>query len=147
ENVWERAVAHTKAIHDYDDASPHFQWQRRVTVCDTDRLLGCGQVLALMALDRSQSKRVRRLLVVGTQGVKILSGEKARQVFKLPSSIFNVCHEENAYVFAGRGFGHGLGMSQWGARALAEGGYNAAQILAYYYKDVAVDSLISAPGI
>jgi len=77
----------------------------------------------------------------------MISGESMRKLFKLPSSLFNVGNEDNSYVFAGRGFGHGLGMSQYGARALADRGYNAAQILSYYYKDVVVDFIGTAPGI
>ena len=37
-----------------------------------------------------------------------------------------------------KGFGHGLGLSQWGARALANHGYNAAQILCYYYNGISI---------
>ena len=35
--------------------------------------------------------------------------------------------------FAGRGFGHGLGLSQWGAKYLAESGFTHEQILFHYY--------------
>ncbi|ANE47189.1 hypothetical protein SY83_13975 [Paenibacillus swuensis] len=42
------------------------------------------------------------------------------------------------YLFAGNGYGHGLGMSQYGAKALAETGYDYSQILKYYYKDVSI---------
>ncbi len=36
-------------------------------------------------------------------------------------------------VFIGKGYGHGLGMSQWGARGLAAQGYNYREILEIYY--------------
>lgn len=42
------------------------------------------------------------------------------------------------FRFIGRGYGHGLGMSQYGAKALAELGYDYQKILQYYYKDVQV---------
>lgn len=45
---------------------------------------------------------------------------------------------EPAYRFIGRGYGHGLGMSQYGAKALAELGYDYQRILQYYYKNVKV---------
>jgi stage II sporulation protein D len=84
---------------------------------------------------------------VSVDNTTLVSGERLRQVFKLPSSIFNVSFEDGSYIFAGRGFGHGLGMSQYGARTLAESGYNAAQILSYYYRDVSVEYLNRSPGI
>lgn len=43
------------------------------------------------------------------------------------------------FVFSGKGFGHGLGMSQWGARGLAEQGYDYQSILKYYYKNVMIE--------
>ncbi len=50
------------------------------------------------------------------------------------SSWFDIVDQGNAIVLTnGRGFGHGIGMSQWGAQTLAEEGKTAAQILGYYY--------------
>lgn len=45
---------------------------------------------------------------------------------------------EPLYVFRGTGFGHGLGMSQWGARGLAEQGYDYKKILQTYYTGVSI---------
>jgi stage II sporulation protein D len=47
-----------------------------------------------------------------------------------------VVSKAQSYVLHGRGWGHGIGMSQWGARGMAEEGYNYRQILEYYYKNV-----------
>ena len=44
----------------------------------------------------------------------------------------------NDFVFYGRGWGHGVGMCQWGALAMAEQGYTAEKILAHYYPGTAV---------
>ncbi len=43
------------------------------------------------------------------------------------------------WTFSGKGFGHGVGMSQYGAKALADDGRSAAQILKYYYQGITVD--------
>jgi stage II sporulation protein D len=37
------------------------------------------------------------------------------------------------YLFSGKGWGHGVGMSQWGAKALADSGWTCEQILRFYY--------------
>ncbi len=42
------------------------------------------------------------------------------------------------FVFYGRGWGHGVGMSQWGALAMAEQGYTAEQILTHYYPGTSI---------
>lgn len=43
------------------------------------------------------------------------------------------------FVISGQGYGHGLGMSQWGAKALADQGYDYQSILQYYYKNVKIE--------
>jgi stage II sporulation protein D len=43
------------------------------------------------------------------------------------------------FIFSGKGNGHGVGMSQWGARGLAEQGYDYQYILKYYYKNVTIE--------
>jgi stage II sporulation protein D len=46
--------------------------------------------------------------------------------------------DENSLIISGKGFGHGVGMSQWGAKALASQGKNAEQIIKYFFKDVQI---------
>lgn len=43
------------------------------------------------------------------------------------------------YTFNGKGWGHGVGMSQWGAKGLAESGYNYKQIIKHYYTGVEIE--------
>ncbi|MBB6674265.1 SpoIID/LytB domain-containing protein [Cohnella nanjingensis] len=43
------------------------------------------------------------------------------------------------FIISGKGYGHGLGMSQWGAKAMADQGYDYQTILKYYYKNVALE--------
>ena len=45
------------------------------------------------------------------------------------------------YVISGRGYGHGVGMSQWGAEAMSEKGFTYQQIIEYYFPGVLIDSL------
>lgn len=47
-----------------------------------------------------------------------------------------VLSKEPSFLFVGRGNGHGVGMSQWGAKGLADQGYDYEAILKYYYKNV-----------
>lgn len=149
ENVWGKEIPYVQPVVDYDDNSPHFSWQRRYTVDQAEKAFGLkqGTLLSIHPFWKVASNRVRQAAVVSVDNTTLVSGERLRQVFKLPSSIFNVSFEDGSYIFAGRGFGHGLGMSQYGARTLAESGYNAAQILSYYYRDVSVEYLNRSPGI
>jgi stage II sporulation protein D len=148
ENVWSKPLPYLKAVADYDDLSPHFSWSRKYSIDEVEGKLapGLGPILTVFVVSRSKSQRVSNLLVVGKIDAKLLSGEMVRRQLKLPSTNFNVFSSPGCYIFCGRGFGHGLGLSQWGARALAEQGYNAAQILAYYYKDIVVEPIVDNSG-
>lgn len=63
-----------------------------------------------------------------------LGSEKMRSTF-----LENVQLVEDKVTFKGKGFGHGVGMSQWGARALAEDGRKAEEIVSYFFKDVKIE--------
>lgn len=138
EHVWSKPLPYLKSVKDFDNRSPHLSWQRKFSPSDLESRLKAdvGPLQALMVIERSPSNRVKSLLVVGERGSTILKGSSVRSLLNLPGTNFNICYEGSSYVLEGQGFGHGLGMSQWGARTLAEHGYNADQILKYYYRDV-----------
>ena len=65
-----------------------------------------------------------------------LSGARFRRLMgfsDVKSTLFSVDEEKKSVTFKGRGFGHGVGMSQWGARGLALTGASYEDILKYYY--------------
>ncbi|MDX1989677.1 MAG: SpoIID/LytB domain-containing protein [Candidatus Obscuribacter sp.] len=159
ETVWGKSLPYLKSVVDYDDESPHFNWKREVKADKLSSLFGAAprsaplvsdgapvrkeRVVALLVVDRhgGDGRRVKNLLVVGDERIRLLTGSEARRLYNLPSTQFSVFQNGDTYIFSGRGFGHGLGLSQWGAKALADRGYNAGQILSYYYKDVTIESL------
>ena len=64
---------------------------------------------------------------------QIVTGPALRKALGLRSACFTVQYQNGSFFFTTRGYGHGVGMSQWGARALAEQGQTASQILAHYF--------------
>ena len=44
-------------------------------------------------------------------------------------------------IIKGKGYGHGVGMSQWGAYAMAKEGKNAEEIIKHYFKDISIVKL------
>jgi stage II sporulation protein D len=149
EQAWGKSVPYLRSVVDFDDCSPHFSWVRKVSTDDINRAFGgdVGRVQSMQIVTRSPSNRVKMAVITGSSGTKTVTGDNLRLILRLPSSNFNVGYEDRAWTFAGRGFGHGMGMSQYGARTLAEQGYNAAQILTYYYRDVSVEYVAGTPGI
>ena len=63
---------------------------------------------------------------------------------KLKSTLItDISQDGDEITFTGKGYGHGVGMSQWGAYAMAKDGQDAKQIIDHYYKDVAIEKLWS----
>ena len=60
-------------------------------------------------------------------------GTALRKALGLRSACFTVVCQSGTFSFTTRGYGHGVGMSQWGAKALAEQGADYRAILAHYY--------------
>ena len=88
---------------------------------------------------------IRTVLCDGTTKVVRQDGKTAHSSSLLPSSFFvieTVKDGENVvgYTLTGGGFGHGVGMSQNGARQMADSGYNAGQILLFFYENCTIKS-------
>lgn len=62
-----------------------------------------------------------------------LSGTDLRSALSLRSACFALSWQEDHFAVTTRGYGHGVGLSQWGAKALAEQGQGYADILAHYF--------------
>lgn len=76
-----------------------------------------------------ESGRVKGLLLCE----KAFTGEYIRSVFSLRSTDFTLTFTEGVFLFTVQGHGHGVGMSQYGAKLMAEQGHTYEEILAHYY--------------
>ena len=88
------------------------------------------------AKDRTASGRVRAMTAVGTKGRATLTGTAWRSLLVLKSALFDAKLTKDNVTFTGFGAGHVLGISQWGAKRLAEAGKSYADILHHYYTGV-----------
>ena len=80
-------------------------------------------------LRRDGAGRVASALLGGTE----LDGKELRQLFSLRSTAFELQYLSGSFVFTVTGFGHGVGMSQYGADKMARLGADYREILAHYY--------------
>lgn len=83
----------------------------------------------LIIRERSESGTVIEL----SAGGEILSGTSFRQLFSLRSANFTVEYEDGVFTVVTKGNGHGVGMSQYGANAMANNGADYKEILLHYY--------------
>lgn len=80
-------------------------------------------------LERSKSKRIIRLKINGVE----ISGRDIYNKLGIRSTDFNIVQDGDKVVISTKGFGHGVGMSQYGALGMAKEGYNYKEILSHYY--------------
>lgn len=80
-----------------------------------------------------------------TLGGAVFTGLELRSAFSLRSTSFTLRFTEEDAVFLTKGFGHRVGMSQYGANAMAQNGSSFAEILAYYYQGTELINLLYTP--
>ena len=135
EDVWTSPLPYLRAVVDYDHESPVFEWQQVIPVSRIQNLVaGIGKIKGLQPAKTTPRGRVITMQVMGDRGSTTVSGKDLRKVLDLRSTLFRVSTDGENLRIKGRGFGHGLGLSQWGAYYLAQQGINYHQILAHYYQ-------------
>lgn len=85
-------------------------------------------------IERNDSGRVVSVCVGGVS----ISGEELRSLFSLRSTAFEIEYKDGVFRFTVTGYGHGVGMSQYGANVMARQGADYREILEHYYPGAAV---------
>ena len=132
--------------------SPHFLWNYQLDGEQMGKILDIlgfsgSRVLSLEILQRNESKRVLQLAIKGGKAWIEISGKEFRRLLgydQIRSTNFIVKENQGVYSFAGLGWGHGVGLCQWGAKGMAEGGMNYRSILKYYYQTVEFGKILNA---
>lgn len=126
---------------EFSASSPHFYWTLDVKLAELGEMLrrqdiAVGAVTAIEVIERTPSLRATWVMIHGTRGSVRLRGNDFRRAVgydALKSTLFAVAVHGDLVQFAGRGYGHGVGLCQWGAKVMAEQGHSARQILEFYY--------------
>lgn len=143
ENVWGHYNPYLRSVAD-EDNSPNKNWTVSFTSAEMQKLLArgskdVGAIKSVQMVNSSDRSAVVRFK--GTKGTIDLSGVKLRSLCGLKSSMFTVRSGGRQIIFDGHGYGHGLGMSQYGAKAMAEKGKSWQDILKHYYTDISIDKM------
>ena len=134
EDVWSEPLPYLRGVKDYDEGTPEYRWQKTFSPSELSQRLGISNIRSLIPERTTTYGSIKTMKVVGDSGSKSLSGSKLRQALGLKSTRFTVTSTPTAFQIDGSGFGHGLGMSQWGAYNLARQGVNYQKILSHYYQ-------------
>ena len=150
----------------FDDQSPYYRWAKDWTKTELENVLSktmiaqsktgfitpaltnsadFGSLKSIKVLQRGASGKVIKLQIETDKNTFIVQKELViRRCFQkngisLPSANFVINYVDSimpVYKFTGGGFGHGVGLSQWGAGKMASLGYTFDEILLHYYQGI-----------
>ncbi|SES83588.1 stage II sporulation protein D [Natronincola peptidivorans] len=150
EDVFASAQPYLRSVSSpYEERSPVLVDQKKITMdafinglrsrdrdFTIDRRNAASQI---NILEKNQGGSISKIQI----GNKTFTGSQIRQTFDLRSSDFTITVSGNTVTFSTRGYGHGVGMSQWGANGMAEQGSDFQEILKHYYQGVTFSKLTS----
>ncbi|MFZ5569987.1 MAG: SpoIID/LytB domain-containing protein [Thermodesulfobacteriota bacterium] len=151
-HVWNARIPYLRGIPDrFSNGSTNEDWECFLTYEEITRRLrrcglGIGKVAQLNLEGKSRSGRNLRVLVVSDKGITPFSSSNFRMTMGeniVKSTLFHILPSVGGVRLKGRGYGHGVGMSQWGAKQMARLGSNYRDILTYYYHGIQIVSLNS----
>ena len=135
ENVWSNAIPYLKSVESkWDLNASSYLKNTNKDIAYVLSLFGIDDINKIQIVSRDDTNHVKEIKV----GDKIYKGTTFRSLLKLRSTDFDIMVNDNSVVFITRGFGHGVGMSQYGANGMANEGYNYIDILNHYYTNVSI---------
>lgn len=133
--VWIKDCPYLQSVKcEYCWNSAHYYTVHRFSAQQINQIFGWasdGRV-HVKIMDKTPSGRVKNLLVNN----RMVSGESFRKLLGLPSTWFSFEMAKDGIIISNRGYGHGVGMCQYGAGGMAKAGKNYHQILNKYYQNI-----------
>lgn len=138
-DYWDDDIPYLQSVKSpWDEDSPKFTDQEVFSTSEVADKLGVDiQSGDDFEITHTDSDRVDTMDV----GDVTLSGREVREALDLRSSDFNIEQKDDHLIFKTKGFGHGIGMSQYGADGMAKDGKTYQDIIDHYYHDVSIDQL------
>ncbi len=144
EDYWENEISYLRSVESpWDKESPKFLDQQTYTIAQIESALELDlpqESALLIELERTESGRVSEIGIEGNT----FTGRDVREKLDLKSSDFEIKQNNGHLIFTTEGFGHGVGMSQYGANGMAKEGKTYEDIVHHYYKDVAISTINDA---
>lgn len=134
----------------WEEDSPRYQEEKEYLFTGLEKQLGGeigvmsamqnGKAAAVQIMARTESGRVERIRL----GSKQFSGQELREKLGLKSTNFTVEVKADRIIFHTVGYGHGVGLSQYGANGMAKAGFDYQKIINYFYHGVELTNLYGA---
>ena len=122
-----------------EEVSPVFNDQEIFTLKEFYNLLGLNynNNLKIEVLKTTSTGRIKKIKI----NDKVLTGSDVYSKLGLRSTFFEIIKNNNIVTVKTKGFGHGVGMSQYGANGMAKKGYTYKNILKHYYQGIEIKKI------
>jgi len=145
-NVWDGEEGPPIVVGSFCERSPKYMWSYKIPVSTFIRKLGddgvpVKKILTIATTPYTDSPRVSHLLIEDETELRMVKATRVRKILSykdFQSTWFDVKMADGMLYFQGRGYGHGVGLCQYGAKGMAEAGHNYRNILKFYYSDAEV---------
>ena len=120
----------------WDEISPVYSVTRTYTLTEFYKLLDLPykEKLDIETLNKTSTGRIKKIKING----KELDSGYILSKLSLNSTYFEIIKEDTKVIVKNKGYGHGVGMSQYGAQGMAKNGYTYDQILEHYYQNIEI---------
>jgi stage II sporulation protein D len=145
QNVWSVSLPYLQGVEcQYGLTSTTSNWQQSLPLSRIESALKIHGILDIKAGPRNNRGRLKTVLLVTERGNVTLPATKFRMAIGstvVKSTGFTVRVESGSAFFSGSGYGHGVGLCQYGAKQRALDGFTYAEILSYYYPGTRLSKL------
>lgn len=141
EDYWNQEIPYLRSVASpWDEAiSPRYKETVELPLKEFYKKLGVAKKSsaksAIRIVEKTAGNRISKIVIGGAT----FTGREVREKLGLASSQFTWNIKGSSIWITTYGYGHGVGMSQWGANGMAQSGASAEEILAHYYSSVQVE--------
>jgi stage II sporulation protein D len=136
EEVWVESYPYIKSVECNGVNAPYESWQKKFTFDQIRRALEINGITDIYIDSYTSTGRAKTLKIVTEASELEIKATELRKLLgykALPSTLFSVTKNDTEVIFDGKGYGHGVGLSQWGALEMARKGKTYKEILAHFY--------------
>ena len=146
--IFDQGLPYLNAVPDpYSSEEQLGHWRHDYSAAEIQHALAeigvqLGPIRSIKPRVTCPSGRIIRVAVEDDRGAhEMRMRPTLGRALKLPEILVGVQRNGDRFVFSGGGFGHGVGLSQWGAKHMASKGSSAEDILAFYYRGAMIQGL------
>jgi len=137
EDIFDSQVPYLRSVSStWDEISPVYTSKTTLSLTEFYEKLNLeyNDNLTIEILEQTTSGRIKKIKINNQE----FTGNEVTDILNLRSNCFTITQNNHIITIHNKGYGHGVGMSQYGAQAMANLGYNYEEILKYYYTGVQI---------